>query len=351
MEPSAKKSKMTKNHKFMNNKKKYFHAKRQSLQPGQRGFFATCNINEKACVRECYNLLNHYADILYGPEQPENEPEKKQPEEGAAGDAGEDAGKPAKGSTSDDDDDLEAAAAKCREKLSQRKVRFQNVDTNTTNCVFIRTQLEDPVALGKHIINDIATTGKSMSRFVLRLVPIEAVCRANMPDIISAAGVLFDKHFLKEPTSYGIIFNHRYNQQIKRDDIIMQLADLVNSKNVGNTVDLKEAKKSIIVEVLRGWCLLSVIDNYLGCKKFNLAELANPSEKKTSGEGDSKSEKSLEESSEDSKSNKETNKSIDKEDSKSKESVEKDNKSDTSAEESKSNEEEKESKADKEQTN
>nr|XP_036670773.1 THUMP domain-containing protein 1 homolog [Drosophila suzukii] len=351
MEPSAKKSKMTKNHKFMNNKKKYFHSKRQALQPGQRGFFATCNINEKACVRECYNLLNHYADLLYGPEQPENEPKQKQLEEGAAGDAGDDAGKPAKGSTSDDDDDLEAAAAKCREKLSQRKVRFQNVDTNTTNCVFIRTQLEDPVALGKHIINDIATTGKSMSRFVLRLVPIEAVCRANMPDIISAAGVLFDKHFLKEPTSYGIIFNHRYNQQIKRDDIIMQLADLVNSKNVGNTVDLKEAKKSIIVEVLRGWCLLSVIDNYLGCKKFNLAELANPSEKKSSGEGDSKSEKSLEESSEDSKSNKETNKSIENEDSKSKESVEKDNKSDTSAEESKSNEEEKESKADKEQTN
>ncbi|EDV50914.2 THUMP domain-containing protein 1 homolog [Drosophila erecta] len=284
MEPAAKKSKMGKNHKFNNNKKKYFHAKKQVLQAGQRGFFATCNINEKACVRECYNLLNHYADILYGSEKPENEPEKKQPE---------DDGKPAAGGVSDDDDDdLEVAAAKCRENFSQRKVRFQNVDTNTTNCVFIRTQLEDPVALGKHIINDIATTGKSMSRFLLRLVPIEAVCRANMPDIISAAGVLFDKHFLKEPTSYGIIFNHRYNQQIKRDQIITQLAELVNSKNVANKVDLKEAKKSIIVEVLRGWCLLSVIDNYLECKKFNLAELANPSDKKSAGEGDSKSESS-----------------------------------------------------------
>ncbi|KAH8349797.1 hypothetical protein KR084_006364, partial [Drosophila pseudotakahashii] len=324
MEPAAKKSKMTNNHKFKNNKKKYFQSKRQVLQPGLRGFFATCNINEKACVRECYNLLNHYADIVYGPENPE--PEKK-PEEGAAGDAGEDSGKPtaAAGTTSDDDDDLEAAAAKCREKASQRKVRFQNVDTNTTNCVFIRTQLEDPVTLGKHIVNDIATTGKSMSRFVLRLVPIEVTCRANMPDIISAAGLLFDKHFLKEPTSYGIIFNHRYNQQIKRDQIITQLAELVNSKNVGNKVDLKEAKKSIIVEVLRGWCLLSVIDNYLECKKFNLAELANPKEKQSSGEGDSKTEKSLEESSEDAKANKE--------------SVEDDKKFDKPAEDSKFKEE------------
>ncbi|XP_017053449.1 THUMP domain-containing protein 1 homolog [Drosophila ficusphila] len=293
MEPSAKKSKMTKNYKFKNNKKKYFKSKAQVLQPGQRGFFATCNINEKACVRECYNLLNHYADILYGPEKVENEPEKEEAQEEAGGEASGDAGKATAGeATSDDDDDLEAAAAKCREKNSQRKVRFQSLDTSTTNCVFIRTQLEDPVALGKYIINDIATTGKSMSRFVLRLVPIEVVCRANMPDIISAAGILFDKHFLKEPTSYGIIFNHRYNQQIKRDQIIAKLAELVNSKNVGNKVDLKEAKKSIIVEVLRGWCLLSVIENYLDCKKFNLAELANPSDKKSNGEGDLKSEKS-----------------------------------------------------------
>ncbi|KAH8260521.1 hypothetical protein KR038_002908, partial [Drosophila bunnanda] len=284
MEPSVKKAKMT-NPKFKQNKKKYFHAKRQVLQPGQRGFFATCNINEKACVRECYNLLNHYADLLYGPEKPANEPDDEQEEASEAE-------KPAGGAAAndEDDDDLEAAAAKCRETLSQRKVRFQNMDTGTTNCVFIRTLLDDPVELGKYIINDIQTTGKSQSRFVLRLVPIEAVCRANMPDIINAAGTLFDKHFLKEPTSYGIIFNHRYNQQIKRDEVIHQLADLVNSKNIGNKVDLKEAKKSIIVEVLRGYCLLSVIDNYLESKKYNLAELANPSDKKSN---DSKSEMSL----------------------------------------------------------
>ncbi|KAH8242075.1 hypothetical protein KR026_000486 [Drosophila bipectinata] len=297
MEPHSKKAKMTNNHKFKQNKKKYFQSsKKQFLQAGQRGFFATCNINEKACVRECYNLLNHYADLLYGPEKPEGNAEKKPDEQGAGG---EDKGQTKKPS-SDDDDDLEAAAAKCRESMAPRKVRFQNVDTGTNNCVFIRTLLEDPVTLGKHIVQDIAATGKSMSRFVLRLVPIEAVCRANMTDIIEAAGALFDKHFLKEPTSYGIIFNHRYNQQIKRDQIITQLAELVNSKNVGNKVDLQKAQKSIIVEVLRGWCLLSVIDNYLDCKKFNLAELANPSDKKSNGEEESKSEKSVEEDAKDS---------------------------------------------------
>lgn len=273
------------NNKFKHGKKKYFQqSKKQVLQSGQRGFLVTCNMNEKACVRECYNLLNHYADELYGPEgQPD---ESKQA-----------ANTPVAGES--DSDDLDAAVAKCREVIAQKKQRFQNVDTGTTNCLFIRTQLEDPVALGKHIVNDIKTTGKAMSRFVLRLVPIESVCRANMPDIINAAGALFDKHFLKEATTYGIIFNHRYNQQIKRDTIIKELAELVNSKNVGNKVDLHNAKKSIIVEVLRGWCLLSVVDNYLEFKKYNLAELANINGQKTNDVDDSKATETVEQEAED----------------------------------------------------
>lgn len=289
MEPASKKAKMVNNNsKFKHNKKKYFQQhKKQVLQVGQRGFLVTCNMNEKACVRECYNLLNHYADELYGPEAKQEEQASKTETEASKA-----------LETDSDDDDLDAAVAKCREAMTQRKFRFQNVDTGTTNCLFIRTQLEDPLKLGKHIVDDITATGKAMSRFVLRLVPIEAVCKANMPDIINAAGALFDKHFLKEPTTYGIIFNHRYNQQIKRDHIIKELAELVNSKNIANKVDLHHAKKSIIVEVLRGWCLLSVIENYLDCKKYNLAELANPSGQKAekiAEEGSEQSENTVHE--------------------------------------------------------
>lgn len=279
MEPAIKKSKMV-NNKFKQNKKKYFQqSKKQFLQAGQRGFLVTCNMNEKACVRECYNLLNHYADELYGPEAvSKQDTDAEAVKDGDGGDA--------------DSDDVDAAVAKCRQIFEQRRLRFQNVDTGTTNCIFIRTQLEDPLALGKHIVEDITATGKAMSRFVLRMVPIEAVCRSNMPDIINTAGALFDKHFLKEPTTYGIIFNHRYNNQIKRDPIIKELAELVNSKNMGNKVDLQNAKKSIVVEVLRGFCLLGVIDNYLEFKKYNLSELANASGQKTSAEGETKTNES-----------------------------------------------------------
>lgn len=33
------------------------------------GILITCNMNEKKCTAEAFNLLNEYADQLYGPEK------------------------------------------------------------------------------------------------------------------------------------------------------------------------------------------------------------------------------------------------------------------------------------------
>lgn len=52
-------------------KKKYFQSSKKSkcasLEPGMRGFLITCN-DEHRCVKEAYNLLNEFADDMYGPE-------------------------------------------------------------------------------------------------------------------------------------------------------------------------------------------------------------------------------------------------------------------------------------------
>lgn len=39
------------------------------LEPGIKGFLVSCNSNERGAVRDAYNLLNEYADKLYGPEK------------------------------------------------------------------------------------------------------------------------------------------------------------------------------------------------------------------------------------------------------------------------------------------
>ena len=36
------------------------------LEPGLKGFIVTCNDREREAVKETYNILNEYADKLYG---------------------------------------------------------------------------------------------------------------------------------------------------------------------------------------------------------------------------------------------------------------------------------------------
>lgn len=41
----------------------------RELDVGMQGILITCNMNERKCTSEAYNLLNEYADKLFGPEK------------------------------------------------------------------------------------------------------------------------------------------------------------------------------------------------------------------------------------------------------------------------------------------
>ncbi|XP_037933645.1 THUMP domain-containing protein 1 homolog [Teleopsis dalmanni] len=265
-EPSNKKLKVSSNnfkHYFKNQKKKY------CLEIGSRGFLATCNFKTKECIRECYNILNHYADELYGTEDGVKLNEDEQSEK--IGD--------------DIADCLQKEISVTKDKDQQQKrCRFQAVDTGASNCIFIRTTVANPIELGAHIAMDLKEKGAQKCRFLQRLVPIEIVCRANLKDILSAAGKLFDKYFLKESCTFAISFNRRFNNSIDRDETIRELAVLIQSKNAKNQVDLKFALKTVIVEIIKGLCCLSVIENYYKLRKYNLIELTKLSENVNSEE-------------------------------------------------------------------
>ena len=47
------------------------------LSVGMKGILLTCNHGVKPCIKEAYNLLNEYADQLYGPEKDEEEEGKE----------------------------------------------------------------------------------------------------------------------------------------------------------------------------------------------------------------------------------------------------------------------------------
>lgn len=146
-EPSEKRRKMN------NYKKSYQNSNKAKncLEPGLRGFFATCNFAEKECVRECYNLLNEYVDEKPTEQanQGANETEKLQSKE-MLNDSG------TAGGEADDDEEEEDISTMLQKEIKtitsakqDNRNRFQQVDTGVQNCIFIKTTIPDPNELGK----------------------------------------------------------------------------------------------------------------------------------------------------------------------------------------------------------
>lgn len=244
--------------------KKQYHnkntQKRTSLDVNLKGFLCSCNNRERDCVRESYNILNKYADILWPP-------------------------KPAEPATSseakpDIEDDLQRELKELRSEKRDTK-RFQVIDSGAKNFLFIKTTVEDPVKLAESIVQEISEKKDQETKFLLRLVPIETTCKAYVKDIEKAFEPLCEKHFSAEAKSFSIVFNHRNNNSVSRDEVIKAIADMVaehgKSKNVEHKVDLKNAEVSIIIEIVRGFAFLGVVPDFIKYKKYNLlAFVANP---------------------------------------------------------------------------
>uniref|UniRef100_A0A182PA06 THUMP domain-containing protein n=1 Tax=Anopheles epiroticus TaxID=199890 RepID=A0A182PA06_9DIPT len=231
----------------------------RNMKPGHRGILVTCNGHVRDCVRDSYRILNEYADELYGPVEKPSCVAAHQPDEAS------------------DEEDISVKLQKEAEAACQgRKAssfRFQSVESGAMNCLFIQTALPDPNELVVKLMKDLSLTKKHKSRFILRMLPIQAVCRANLKDIMDVVGSLGDRYFLKEPKTYAIIFNRRLNNDLSRDDVIRELADLITAKNVGNKTNLKNPELAVIVEVIKGLCCIGILPEYYQLRKYNVVEL------------------------------------------------------------------------------
>lgn len=248
------------------------------IEPGMRGFLCTCNFHEKGCITDAYKLLNQFMG-----EESASETIKS---EISSASSIFDKNKSDESENVDKDEDISTALgreinelkAECEVPLSSR--RFQVVDTGVKNMIFISSTLPDPLELVTKIVTELDTTKKQCTRFLLRLLPIEITCKAYMNDIKAKASALFEKYFSQEPKTFSIVFNRRNNNNIKRNEIIEDLAEIILRKNPGNKADLKNPEIAVIVEVIRGLCLLSIAPNYYRFKKYNLLEICNGTKRK-----------------------------------------------------------------------
>ncbi|XP_025190748.1 THUMP domain-containing protein 1 [Melanaphis sacchari] len=241
-----------KNNNFKNNRFK--------LAPDMKGFLCTCNYGEKDCLKEAINLLREYSE------------EKDIPSEDLS-------------NTVEESTEIMNSLADELKSLSEKDnanwKKFTPSATGVGQCLFISTTVEDPCDLVYKILEDIEKTKVQKTKFLLRMLPILVTCKANLISIKSACANLLPKYFSTEPTTFAILFNHRYNNSVPRDEIIKELANQVVSFGQ-HTVDLSGgAKLTIIVEVVKSVCCLSVVRDYGRFCKFNLLSVCTRPAKRT----------------------------------------------------------------------
>lgn len=229
-----------------------------------RGVLITCNMDERKCVAEAYSLLGEYADGLYGPE--------------AFADPDQDR----LSGNEDDDDDAETAlkkeVAQIRSSTEQRRRRFQSVESGANNVVFIRTLGVEPEELVHHILKDMHATKKKKTRVILRMLPVSGTCKAFLEDMKRFSETFFQPWF-KSPQkgTFQIVYKARNNSHLSREEVIKELAGVVGHLNAENKVDLSNPEFTIMVEIIKNICCLSVVKDYVLFRKYNLQEVVKDS--------------------------------------------------------------------------
>jgi hypothetical protein len=115
---------------------------------------------------------------------------------------------------------------------------------------------EDSATFTRRILLDLVEKQQTRTRFISRLIPVQAVCSARLEVIQQTLGDLVAANMAlltgngEKINSYGIMFRHRWND-MHRDDTISALADSVHAKCPSLTVNLKNPDFAIIVEVLK----------------------------------------------------------------------------------------------------
>lgn len=80
------------------------------------------------------------------------------------------------------------------------------MDTGVKNMIFILSTLPNPLELVTKIVSKLDITKEQCTRYLLRLLPIEVVCKAHMDNIRAKASELFEKYFAQEPKTFSIVF-------------------------------------------------------------------------------------------------------------------------------------------------
>ncbi|KAJ7959714.1 THUMP domain-containing protein 1 [Quillaja saponaria] len=170
--------------------------------------------------------------------------------------------------------------AELKELGDKNKRRFVKLDSGCNGVVFVQMRKKDgdpsPKDIVQHLVTSLASTKKHMSRFILRVLPIEVACYASEDEISKATGALVEKYFpieTQSPQKFAVLYEARANTGIDRMKIINAVAKSVPQPH---KVDLNNPDKTIVVEIVKTVCLIGVVERYKEFTKYNLRQLTSP---------------------------------------------------------------------------
>ncbi|KAL2941980.1 THUMP domain-containing protein 1 [Bienertia sinuspersici] len=170
--------------------------------------------------------------------------------------------------------------AEIKELGDKSKRRFFKLDSGCNGVVLIQMRKRDgdpsPTEIVQHMMESASATKKHMSRFLLRVLPIEVSCYASDEEITKAIKPLIEQYFpanSETPAKFAVQYDARANSGIERMKIIDAVAKSVPEPH---KVDLKNPEKTIIVQVVKTVCLIGVVEKYKELAKYNLRQLTSP---------------------------------------------------------------------------
>ncbi|KAK5583655.1 hypothetical protein RB653_005253 [Dictyostelium firmibasis] len=225
---------------------------------GQPGLLFTFNNGrEVQATKDLYNLLNEYVN--------NNNKSKKNQNDDDDNDNDND----------NDDFDFNKAFQQELQQVKETKGSYKKYTLKCNGIAFMAFKEDsniDPISLTSRIFKDCETTKTLKTKEISRLIPISKFI--HLSTIMEEIKVLIDKHFCdpkERIIKYKIEFKSRNNEKINKMEYIQEIAKLIDQKH---KVDLNNPELTIIIEIIKFYCGISIVSNYNESKRFNLVGLA-----------------------------------------------------------------------------
>nr|GEV95357.1 THUMP domain-containing protein [Tanacetum cinerariifolium] len=169
--------------------------------------------------------------------------------------------------------------AELEELKDKSKRRFNYLDTGCNGVVFVQMHKRDedptPKDIAHRMISTAAATRKHMSRFILRVLPIEVTCYSSEEEISRAIKPLIAQYFpveVETPYKFAVLCEARANSGLEKMKIINVIAKAVPGPH---KVDLSNPDRTIVVQIAKTVCCIGVVDKYKELAKYNLRQLTS----------------------------------------------------------------------------